>query len=600
MEISESPPAVGIEQRGAKLEQLLRLSLCVWVVMLAVYQFSENTVDPDLWGHVVFGQQMLKTGTVERTESYSWTANGQSFINHEYGADLILGGTHLLAGGTGLLLLKMGVGLLTFLLALRMGSKSLTWPVSAIAWVVAAVAVVEISFGFAARPQIFTCLGLVFLLMLLRRIHDGAVHWALVLPPLFAIWINIHGGVLAGVGLLLLAAGATTVEWIWNRYLAQREPADGARTFLSAASPEHSTIQVGSRAASQSDIAESEQHKSGPLCGLDRNVRAPGPAAASRSARTVLALWLACLGVIAALFCNPWGAALPAWLIKSVLWFRPEIQEWNPTPLGWDHATLFFLIAASAFAWAASRRRRALWELAVCGAFAVLALRSVRNAPLFGLVALALVPGHLAGALERFQEHFARLVELGRQTMAQKIAVVLLIASAGGIAMATFTLHKNNPLTMEAPRSSYPVAAAGFMRAHQLKGKTLVFFDWGDFVIFHLPDCPPSIDGRLDACYSRAIIAAHWQLYNGDIVDQSVLPINQADFALLPSKLAGVEALRLRPGWQIAYFDETAVVLAHHPESFPGLNGLRLPIEGPKEASLGRASFADRNLRWNN
>lgn len=540
VDISESSSTLQIEQRCAGLERLLRLSLCAWVLVLALYQFSENTVDPDLWGHVVFGQQMLKTGTLERIESYSWTANGQAFINHEYGADLVLGGTHLLAGGMGLLLLKLGVGLVAFLLALRLGAKSLTWPASAIAWAVAAVAVVEISFGFAARPQIFTCLGLVLLLMFLRRIHEGALRWAFALPPLFVLWVNVHGGVLAGVGLLVLAAGVTTVEWVYKR-----------------SSPE-ATIKV----------------------------------------RTVLALWLATLGTIAALFCNPWGAALPAWLINSVLWFRPEIQEWNPTPLGLDHATLFVLIAASAFAWAASRRRRALWELAVWGAFAVLALRSVRNAPLFGLIALALVPGHLVDALHRFQDHFARLIEAGRQSAFQKLATAFLGFSALAIGVATFTLHKEHPLTMEAPRSSYPVAAVEFMRAHQLKGNLLVFFDWGDLAIFDLPDCSPSIDGRLDACYSRAIIAAHWKLYNGETVDESVLPINRADFALLPPKLAGVGTLRNRPGWQIAYSDETAVILARDAQRFPGLYGLHLPVEGPKEASLGRAPFPNRNPRW--
>src|SRR6266850_2901910 len=344
MDISDSPTARAVEQPGTKLEKLLWFSLCAWVLALAIYQFSENTADPDLWGHVVFGQQMLKTGAMERTETYSWTAGGQPFINHEWGADLILGGTHLLGGGPGLLLLKLGVGLITFLLSLRLGTKSLIWPASAVAWAVAAIAVVEISFGFAARPQIFTCLGLVLVLMLLRRLHEGSWLWALVLLPLFVVWVNVHGGVLAGVGLLLLAAGSTTVEWFHRR-------------------------------------------------------SSPDPAF---NLRTVLAQWLASLGVIGALFCNPWGSALPAWLINSVLWFRPEIQEWNPTPLGLDNATLFILIAVSAFALAASRRRRALWEVAVCGAFAVLALRSVRNAPLFALVALALVPPHLADALNRF------------------------------------------------------------------------------------------------------------------------------------------------------------------------------------------------------
>ena len=76
----------------------LRQALIACVLMLAIYQFSETTADPDLWGHVAFGQDMLRTHSLERTEIYSWTAHGNVFVNHEYGADLILGGVHRLMG----------------------------------------------------------------------------------------------------------------------------------------------------------------------------------------------------------------------------------------------------------------------------------------------------------------------------------------------------------------------------------------------------------------------------------------------------------------------------------------------------------------------
>ena len=544
-ETSDSASVVGHQTKSFVL---LRAALCAWVLLLAIYQLAETTADPDLWGHVVFGQQMLQAGAIERTEMYSWTASGQPFINHEYGADLILGSAHLLFGGAGILLLKLGVGLLTFMLCLRIAARDLSWPASAAAWLFGAIAIVEISFGFAARPQIFTALCLVLLLILLRRIHEGARWWALALPPLFVLWINIHGGALAGVGLILLATGASTLQVLWTRYR----------------SPTSDRKQVAS----------------------------------SSHLNTVLALWLASLGVITALFCNPWGAGLVRWLIKSVLWFRPEIEEWNPAPFGWDHAALFILIAVSAFAWTASRRRRRLWELAVCGAFAVLALRSVRNAPLFGIVALALVPPHLADALARFRDHFGGLLQVWRQRITQKLAIVALVISAAGIAIATFILHKDHPLTMEVPRARYPVAAVDFIRARALGGKLLVFFDWGDMAIFHLPGCPVSIDGRLDACYSRPLITAHWKLYNGEEVDQKVLPVAQADLALLPSNLAGTLALSKQPGWQIVYFDNTAALLVHDLQRFPSLAGLQLPVQGRTEAALGRARFPERNPRW--
>ncbi len=497
-----------------QLTRALKLTFSAWVLALALFQFSENTADPDLWGHVVFGREMIHSQSVLKTETFSWTAPGQPFINHEYGFDIILAAVHSLAGGPGILLLKVGMGLLVFWFCLKLGRAG-----GAAAWGLGALAVVEISYGFAARPQIFTALGIVTVIFALRQIHEDRWKWVVGLPVLFLVWINIHGGALAGVGLLGLAAGATTLQYYKDE---------------------------------------------------DRQ-------------KTIIALWLGVLAVITVLFCNPWGVELLRWLIKSLLWFRPEIEEWNPAPLGWDHAALFIVMAISAYAWAFTKRPRALWELAVCAAFAVLALRSVRNAPLFCVVALALVPPHLADALSRWRHDFP----IGLK----KAAVVLLVLATAGTVAATFFRNKDNPFTMEAPRAKYPIAAVDFIRAHDLKGKMLVFFDWGDLAIAQLPDCPPSIDGRLDACYSRELIKAHWKFYNAEPYDEKALEVNAADLALLPSNLAGAIALGKKPEWQAVYFDDTAVVLVRQAGRFPKLGSLKLPVEGPKAESLGRAAF---------
>ena len=140
--------------------------------------------------------------------------------------------------------------------------------------------------------------------------------------------------------------------------------------------------------------------------------------------------------------------------------------------------------------------------------------------------------------------------------------------------------------------------AIAFLREHEMRGKMLVFFDRGEMVIFHLPDCPPSIDGRLDTCYSRELVAAHWKFYNGDPFDRKILNPDEADLALLPSNLAGAKALAKDAAWKPVYFDDTVVILARNRERFPALAHLTLPVEGPKSASSGRAAFADHNPRW--
>jgi hypothetical protein len=54
------------------------------------------------------------------------------------------------------------------------------------------------------RPQIFTYLFFLVQLLVLNTGSMKREHWLWVLPILFAGWVNLHGGVLAGIGVLAL------------------------------------------------------------------------------------------------------------------------------------------------------------------------------------------------------------------------------------------------------------------------------------------------------------------------------------------------------------------------------------------------------------
>jgi hypothetical protein len=518
-------------------KHLLCWMLCLSVMTLAIYQFSENTADPDLWMHVMLGEQSLKTGTIQRTEIYSWTAPGVPFVNHEVLAEALIGGAHLLGGGSGILLLKMLLGLLTFAIALALGGESLSWPQKAVTWVVGAVGLGEISFGFPARPQIFTALALAAQLWLLRRIYLGKLWWALALPPLYAAWINAHGGALAGLLVMVAAAAATTVQQWWS---------------TSSLSRWFPAVAVSKKAA--------------------------------------LVLWVTCVASFGAMFVNAWGFQLVRWIVVAVLWPRPEIEEWNPTHLGWDHAAFFILALLTIISLAFSRRPRALWEVAACAALMFAASRSVRHTPLFAIAAVAFVPPHLADVLARYRTQFSRIEELAGTSARQLGFSIMLAMVSAAVLVATFTLHKEHPLTMEVPRKQYPVAAVDFMRNNQVRGNMLAFFDWGEMCLWELPDCPVSLDGRMDACYPHETILEHWNFYNAQPVNSQILDISKADVALLPARLAGARELARAPGWKAAYVDDLAVVLVHEPARFPKLPQSG-PVQGSDKAAVGRAPF---------
>src|SRR5947208_1593312 len=51
------------------------------------------------------------------------------------------------------------------------------------------------------RPQVFSMVFFTALLFVLTRSRDD-VRWVWALPPLFALWVNVHGGWLVGAGVL--------------------------------------------------------------------------------------------------------------------------------------------------------------------------------------------------------------------------------------------------------------------------------------------------------------------------------------------------------------------------------------------------------------
>lgn len=499
---------------------------------LLLLHVAPNTSDPDLWGHVAFGLRTLETGTVERAEPFSWTAAGSPWINHELLAELAMAAAHKIAGGRGLLLLKLLAGGLAFALALRLGIQGPTHQERLVAWCIGGLAAVEIGFGFACRPQIFTALALPVLLLLLRLAHERNAWWLLPVPPLFCAWFNTHGGALAGLALLAAAAAATTLTTTAARFW---------------------------------------------------------PRVAVPAARHVVpALWAALLLSALASLLNPWGPALPAWLVKSVLWTRPEILEWTPTPLGWDHAVFFMLAAGLVAAVAASKLPVRAWELAIAFILAAAAARHVRHTPLFTLAALAVLPPHAHGAILRLRPYAPGLFALAGNRKAMLTAASILLAVSVLALAFTCVKGKDDPLTMEVPADKYPVDALRLMERHGVGGRLLTYFDWGEMCIWELPLCSVSIDGRLDTCYPMNVINAHWNIYMGGINGRNEQRIlNEADLALLPLGLPGVEAIARSPQWRVVFADEVAVLLAR------GTNVP--PVEAPpsRPAAGRRERFPD-------
>ena len=179
------------------------------VLMAAV---AYTWADPDLWGHVLFGRDIVTNGLIPQHDPYSFTSD-QPWVNHEWLSEVFMFVAYGALGTAGLVVLKLVVvGSLLTVVYLSLRRHALPAMAQDFLLFVAVIGAIERLSPI--RPQLFSLLLFVVLLALLVKIEQGHRRLLLALPVVMMLWANFHGGWLVGVGTLgvwtlatLLASG---------------------------------------------------------------------------------------------------------------------------------------------------------------------------------------------------------------------------------------------------------------------------------------------------------------------------------------------------------------------------------------------------------
>lgn len=174
----------------------------IFILLLSslLYFFSYPGVDPDLWGHLFFGREILQNGRLPLQNLYSYTAPDHLWINHEWLAEIIFYGLFHFLGSPGLILLKVALGLSIIWILDRTLRRRVTSPFVRALTLVWTMAI--LSPGFNIRPQLFTYLFFAISILLFHLYEEGeqtVLYW---FPLLMVLWVNLHGGFVVGVGTL--------------------------------------------------------------------------------------------------------------------------------------------------------------------------------------------------------------------------------------------------------------------------------------------------------------------------------------------------------------------------------------------------------------
>jgi hypothetical protein len=252
---------------------------------------------------------------------------------------------------------------------------------------------------------------------------------------------------------------------------------------------------------------------------------------------------------------NPYGVRLWWFLLDTVRMNRPYIEEWQPVYRLPSWAWLFWLLPASLAVVAAIRSkfrfdsRYALVVLFLAGTSLV-----VSRLDAFFMLAVVFL---MAEPLAANWQH--RTVDVPAQTRIQLLSPALAV-----MVIAALPLIANRATRIEIGHPPMPEReAVEFIQRAGVRGRVLVWFDWGEYVIWHFsPRLRVSIDGRRETVYSDEVIASHMAFYLGDSKDIDLPTRIAADYIWVPKWIPVVPKLRDN-GWAPVFEGPQSIIMAH-------------------------------------
>jgi hypothetical protein len=186
----------------------------------SIFVFDSGSIaDPDIWWHLRNAEVFVTTHSVVHQDFYSFTATGSRWINEAWLGEIpyYFGWEWLGIRGIYLVMLIEIELILMGVFALACLTSGNVKSAFCASWL--AVWLATVSFGPRTLLAGWMCLvAELFLLTLYKRGQD--LLWFL--PPLFALWANLHGSWLIGLVLFAVFGASGLLQGTWGRLHATR------------------------------------------------------------------------------------------------------------------------------------------------------------------------------------------------------------------------------------------------------------------------------------------------------------------------------------------------------------------------------------------
>jgi hypothetical protein len=477
--------------------------LFTFLLFIALFTMTVREIsDPDFWWHLRTGQYIVENATIPHTDPFSFTAQGKEWITHEWLSEVFMFGIYRVGGFALLTILFSGI--ITFAFALTYARSDGKPFLAGFALLLGALATAP---TWGVRPQMLSLLLMsVFLFLLDRYAQTKNTRLLFALPFLTFVWVNLHSGY--ALGLVVLGA-------YWFSALIQ------GIAFLWQQKTASDTLPPSS------------------------------PALTPRMTRNLVFVLL--LSVVAVLF-NPNGARMFTYPFETLTspamqryiqeWFSPDFHqaEWLPFAL-----LIFGILATSLIA----RARVPLAHILLLFVFGLAGLRSVRNIPLFVLVAIPVLSAQLAAwiPLRASRKLTPRPMQILNASGIALLLVVALLRVSGVL------LNQSN-----VERQRFPAAAVEWIQKNRPAPNIYNSYGWGGYLIWKLyPDYLVYIDGRADV-HGDVFIEKFLDIYRASPGWENELAQKNVNFILIEPDAPLAAALATNSNWTKVFSDPQSVI----------------------------------------
>jgi len=209
-----------VEELGALLRIRL-LQLCALTGLLAgvgviAFRLKLCVLDPDIWWHLKVGDWIVEHLAVPHTGILSRTAASRPWVAYSWGYEVLLSRAYAWFGLVGIgvfgTLLTIAVAYAVYWMLRRLSGRF--W----LACIGAGIVCSAFLFNGMPRPFFFsTVLYSVTLILLLEANRSGRVQTLYWLPPIFALWANLHIQFIYGLFVVGLFVAVGLTEQLMSR-----------------------------------------------------------------------------------------------------------------------------------------------------------------------------------------------------------------------------------------------------------------------------------------------------------------------------------------------------------------------------------------------